>query len=326
MRYFLGADLGSTKTHMTIADEDGRIIGFARSGAGNYQVVGFDGMLHSIKDGLTQVLASSRLSPIDIQGAGFGIAGFDWPSEETQMAGVISQLGMTCPIKMVNDAILALYAGAEASKGVALVSGTGCNCRGWDPNTQKEGRVTGFGTRMGEFAGASELVWKAMQLVAQEWTKRGPTTHLSAAFIKHAGATDLADLLEGYTKGYYQIDASAALLVFEVAELGDAVALELIRWAGTELGEMAKAVIRQLVFESQVFDVVLAGSMFGGGPLLIDPMWETIHQFAPDARMVHLQVPPVVGAVILGMAQGGIEVTDAIRQNLIASMSHVKVI
>ena len=321
MTYFLGGDVGSTKTHIAIADAAGQIIGFSQVGAGNYQVVGYDGMLAALQQGLKEALAQARLPVTAVTGAGFGIAGYDWPSDAPDMARIIDQLGLTCPYGMVNDAVPALFAAAEDGWGLCLISGTGCNCYGWDKTHQRQGRVTGYGYHMGEFAGASELVWRAMQLVAYEWTQRGPATALSPALVEYAGAADLPDLLEKYTKGGGAgIDAQAAPLIFEIARQGDPAAIDLIRWAGEELGEMAKAVIRQLEFADLAFDVVLAGSMFQGGPLLIDPMWQTITALAPQARLVHLQVPPVVGTIIYGMEQGGLPPTPAIRQKLIATL------
>ena len=56
MRYFLGADLGGTKTHMVIADENGRAIGFGEGGPGNHQSVGFDGMFTALLSALEQAL------------------------------------------------------------------------------------------------------------------------------------------------------------------------------------------------------------------------------------------------------------------------------
>jgi len=71
------------------------------------------------------------------------------------------------------------------------------------------------------------------------------------------------------------------------------------------LGELANAVICQLDFAALEFDVILVGSMYDGGPLLIEAMRQTIHALAPRARLVRLTVPPVVGAVLLGMEQAG---------------------
>ncbi len=316
MRYFLGVDVGGTKTHLLIADEQGRVVGFGHSGPGNPQSVGYDGMYASLHHGLKQVLHSSRLTLADLSGAGFGIAGYDWPSVRPPMLEVLHKLGVTCPLEIVNDTIPGLVAGARDGWGVVVISGTGCNCRGWDRQHKREGRVTGYGFYLGEYAGSSELVARAMQLVGYEWTRRGPATALTQAFIKSAGARDLTDLLEGYTENHYQVGAEAAPLVFQVAAEGDVVARELIRWAGCELGEMVNSVIRQLDFHSLEFDVVLSGSMFEGGPMLIEPLRATVLNEAPGARFVRLDVPPVIGSVMIGMEQGGLKPDHAIRDHL----------
>ncbi len=324
MHYYLGADLGGTKTHMVIADETGRIIGFGESGSGNHQNVGYDGMLKTMQAGLAQAISMAGITIEQLSGAGFGIAGYDWPSEKPCMVETITKLGITCPFYMVNDAVPGLVAGARDGWGIGLVSGTGCNCRGWDRDHQREGRVTGYGVLMAEAAGSSELVNRAMQLVGQAWTKRIPPTALTEAFVAFTGSKDVVDMLESYTEGRRSIGAEAARLVFQVAESGDPTARELIRWAGTELGEMACAVIRQLEFEPLEFDVVLAGSMFEGGPMLTDPMKETILNLAPKARFVRLTVPPVIGAVLIGMQEGGLRPDPAIRQQLINSYASLR--
>ncbi len=320
-QYFVGGDLGWTKTHVLIADEHGRAIGFGESGPGNHENVGYDGLSQSVKAAINEALASAGISTAQVAGAGFGIGGFYWPFERESHLRALSVLGLSAPIDIVNDATLGLLAGSEESWGVAVVSGTGCNCRGWDKGRQREGRVTGYGVRMGEGAGATELMFRATQLVAYEWIKRGPATALTPALIEFAGAKNLDDLMEGLSVGRYDVDAPAAPLVFRVAGAGDKVALDLVHWAGVELGEMAKAVIRQLGFESLAFDVVLIGSMFRNGELLIRPMRETIFELAPRARLVRFEAPPVIGALLLGMEVANMNPTHQVRQALVASVS-----
>lgn len=320
MRYFLGVDIGGTKTHTVIADENGNVLGFGHSGPGNHQGVGYEGMLSVLQTGFAQALQTAGLDASQIAGAGFGIAGYDWPSEKLKMEQTVRRMGLACPLGLVNDCIPGLVAGASDGWGVVVVSGTGCNCRGWDASHKREGRVTGYGYHLGEHAGSSELVWKAMQRVAFEWTKRGPATALTPALVEYAGAKNLEDLIEGYTELRYQIGAPAARIIFDVAAGGDQVARDLIRWAGVELGEMANGVIRQLGFEKLEFDVVLSGGMFDGGPMLVDPMRKTINALAPRARLVRLTVPPVLGAVMIGMEQAGVKATSAIRARLEASI------
>jgi N-acetylglucosamine kinase-like BadF-type ATPase len=174
---------------------------------------------------------------------------------------------------------------------------------------------------MGEGAGGTELMHRCMQIVGYSWTKRLPRTALADAIIAHVGAKDLEDLMRGYTTYEYQVGAEAARIVFRVAEEGDEVACDLLRWAGNELGEMANAVIRQLEFENLAFDVVMTGSMFEGGAMLIEPMRETIHKLAAKARLVRLRMPPVIGAVMLGMEAGTMRVTPEIRNTMNQTIS-----
>lgn len=324
MHYFLGADLGSTKTHTLIVDETGRALGFGESGPANHESVGYEGMFRSMNSGMEQALHAAGLKKEEITGAGFGVAGYDWSSEIEANTAVIDRLGLNAPYKFVNDAVLGLLAGSEQGWGVVLVSGTGSNCRGWDREHKREGRVTGHGVLMGEGAGGSELMHRCMQIIGYSWTKRLPKTALADAIVAHVGAKDLEDLMRGYTTYEYHVGAEAARTVFRVAEDGDEAARDLIRWAGTELGELANAVIRQLEFENLAFDIVMTGSMFEGGPMLIEPMRQTIHKVASKARLVRLSVPPVFGAVILGMEANGLKVRPSIRKTMSDTISVVK--
>jgi len=324
MRTYLGADLGATKTHTVIVDETGCALGFGESGPGNHESVGYDGMFESMQNGMEQALRAAGLKKVDLVAAGFGVAGYDWPSETQVTASVIDRLGLNVPYRFVNDAVPGLIAGSEEGWGVVVVSGTGSNCRGWDREHKREGRVTGHGVLMGEGAGGSELMHRCMQLIGYSWSKRMPKTALADAIIAYVGAKDLEDLMRGYTTYEYQIGAEAAPLAFRVAEQGDEAARDLIHWAGCELGEMANAVIRQLDFENLDFDVVMTGSMFEGGPMLIDPMRETIHKLAPGARLVRLSAPPVIGAAILGMEAGGMNIPHKIRRNMKESVSALR--
>ena len=132
----------------------------------------------------------------------------------------------------------------------------------------------------------------------------------------------MAELLESITTEAMEVGASAAPLVFQVAAAGDPVAREIVRWAGCELGELACAVIRQLGFEDLAFDVVQIGGMFDSGPMLIEPMRQTIHALAPKARLVRPTAPPVIGAVVLGMERAGVAGTER-REALIRSARRV---
>jgi N-acetylglucosamine kinase-like BadF-type ATPase len=270
-------------------------------------------LIHSVGRAMEQ----AGITAGEVSGAGFGIGGFDWPSQLQANRDVISGLGLTCPVDIVNDATLGLVAGTSAGWGIALVGGTGCNCRGRSRDG-REGRVTGEGERFGEWGGAGGLVERALQAVSHEWSKRGPHTALSDALLLLTGAADLDQLIEGLDLGTYQIRADWAPAVFQIANAGDAVAREVVTWAGHELGELACAVIRQLEMQNEAFEIVQIGGLFGGGPLYSDAVHEIILKLAPKAAFVRLNVPPVVGGALLAAGRAGMH-PQAIRANLIGT-------
>jgi N-acetylglucosamine kinase-like BadF-type ATPase len=322
LHYYLGIDVGGTKTQALIADDTGMVIGRGKCGAGNHEIVGYDGLKAALATVTDQALAEAGILRDQVAGAGFGIAGYDWPSELAPTLEAIAVLGLSCPLKAVNDTVIGLVAGAEAGWGVAIVAGTGSNCWGRDSHG-REGRVTGNGGQFGEYGGAGEIVGKALHAVAYEVFKRGPETALTQAFVQACGARNAGDLIEGLVLGWYDLDAKLAPLVFQVARDGDSIARQVITWSGNELGETAVGVIHQLAIEQQDFEVVLVGSVWDGGSLIIEPARQAIWQVAPHARFNRLNVPPVVGAVLLGMESAGLEI-PILRPALLRNYQGVK--
>ena len=320
MRYILGVDIGNTKSHALLADENGRCVGLGQAGPGSWEAIGWDGARQVLHDIVEQVLTQGGLSREAVAGAGFGYAGYDWPEDRPGHVAMVESLGLVnARYALGNDTLVGLVAGAEKGWGVVVVAGTSNNCRGRD-RTGREGRVTGDGAALGEYGGALEIVTKAIQAVAAAWTRRGPPTALSDALVAQVNAADVADLLAGLVRDRYRLSPAVAPLVFAVAQGGDPVAQQIIVWAGQELGSLALGVIDQLDLAAETFDVVLSGSLYKGGEPLIEPMRQTIQAVAPGANLVRLNAPPVVGGVLLGMARAGLDPAGC-RRSLLQSAS-----
>jgi N-acetylglucosamine kinase-like BadF-type ATPase len=319
MPYFLGVDVGGTKTHALIANERGQALGFGETGPGNWERVGYDGLTEALREVTRQATDQAKILYSQITGAGFGIGGYDWPSQRQMHLDAIQPLKLKCPLEIVNDAELGILAGSSQCWGISIVSGTSCNCRGWSKDRKRKGRVVGGASYWsGEAAGGYDIVARAMRAITFQWARRGPSTALSQAFLKKTGAKNLDDLIEGVYLGRYGFDPSFVMLVFQIAEQGDPQALAVMRWAGEQLGQMAYGVIHQLKVEKKTFDVVMIGSIFDGHPLLVESLGVTIHQVAPNAQLIRLKVPPVVGGVLLGMEIAGLDPL-LIRKNLLSS-------
>jgi N-acetylglucosamine kinase-like BadF-type ATPase len=317
-RYVLGVDIGSSKTHAVVAREDGELMGAGEAGAGNHQVVGYGGMAATLRAASEQALAEAGLRAEQLAAAGLGVSGYDWPSQLPQMLAAVREAGIAAPAEVVNDAVLGLVAGAPEMWGLALVAGSGSNCRGRDRNG-REGRVAGEGVPFGEYGGAGELLFLSFQAVSRAWSWRGPATRLSEDFAAEVGARSVDDLIEGVSVGRYRLTNRAAPLVFAAAREGDAVARDLLAQLGRGLADMAAGVIRQLALERETFPVVLVGSLFKGGPLLTGPLDEAVRAVAPGAWLTRLAAPPVAGGALLALQRLGTVAPEA-RERLLRQL------
>ena len=63
------------------------------------------------RDAVTAALAMAGIAASQIAGAGFGVAGYDWPSEREATLQAVRPLGIEAPIEVVNDTLVGLLAG-----------------------------------------------------------------------------------------------------------------------------------------------------------------------------------------------------------------------
>ena len=315
MKYFLGVDVGSSKTHALIVNERGQCVGFGKAWGGNYQTVGYDGLFNALQDSFAAARETSGVDAAQIVGAGFGVAGYDFPSDREAHLREISKLGLSCPLDVVNDGWNGLYAGTTRGIGVNVTAGSSNNCRGRN-GAGKEGRIVGNGAPFGEFGGGTEIVSYGLQMVNYAWIKRIAQTKLTQIYLNAVDAKDETDLMEGLSNGQYHLFPYLAIQVLQAAREGDHAAQEVIRWAGEELGWLAVSVARQIDMENEQLEIVQSGSVFEAGELITDPMRAIVMRHCPQAKLIRLNCPPVVGAVILGMEQAGFD-GYAVRDELV---------
>jgi N-acetylglucosamine kinase-like BadF-type ATPase len=321
MKYFLGIDVGSSKTHALIADETGRCVGFGKAGGGNCQSVGYDGLTTVLQKSFEGAQETAAVEKEQVAGAGFGVAGYDFPTDRERHLQAIATLGLACPVEVVNDGVNGLISGTSHGIGVNVTAGSSNNCRGRGKNG-KEGRIVGNGPLFGEYGGAYEIVLRAMQCVNHAWIQRTPPTALTRVFLEATGATDEMDLMEGLSNHRYHLFPFIAVEVINAARAGDPAALEVMQWAGEELGWLAISVARQIDMEHEEIEVVQSGTVFEAGELLTRPMQALVTKHMPKARLVRLDGPPVVGPLMLGMQMAGID-PYPLRQKLIESAKEV---
>lgn len=321
MKYFLGIDVGSSKTHALIVDETGRSVGFGGTGGGNHQNAGYEWLTHVLQESFARAREMSGVDAADVTGAGFGVAGCDFPSDREPHLQAIASLGLSCPVQVVNDGVNGLLAGATRGIGVNVTAGSSVNCCGRGRNG-KEGRIVGNGAEFGEYGGGIEITAKALQMVNYAWIKRIPPTALTKIFLEATGAKNEMNLVEGFSKEQYHLFPFIAVQVIKAAQDGDAAAREIMRWAGQELGWLTVSVARQIEMEKDEVEIIQSGSVFEAGEVIMNPMREIVIKHLPKAKLIRLDGPPVVGAVILGMEQVGFD-GYAVRARMIQTAKEI---
>lgn len=299
--FFLGIDTGATKTHALLTDGRGQVLAFESRGCANpTELGGLKPLQGLLADMLQAVCAAAGISLNQIDGAGLGLAGFDWPSQEPRFMRMLAEIGLPAASRLVNDSALGIYAGTTDGWGVCLAAGTSFNCRALGPDG-RQGRAIGDGSRWGEGAGAEELVQRAANRVIDQWCQRGSQTRLTDVFMQHFDARETDDLVEGMLLRRYPIRAELAPKVIACAQAGDAVARQTVGWAARQLAYLARGAIHQAGLQDMACEVVLAGSFFNAGDILIQPLTAMIMDDAPLAVVKRLALPPVCGGILLGM-------------------------
>jgi N-acetylglucosamine kinase-like BadF-type ATPase len=315
MKYFLGIDVGSSKTHALIVDETGQCVGFGKAGGGNHQNVGYDGLKNVLTKSFHGALSTSGVDKAHLAGAGFGVAGYDFPSDRESHLQATAALELSCPSEVVNDGWNGLLAGATRGIGVNVTAGSSNNCRGRNKNG-KEGRIVGNGPTFGEYGGGIEIAARALQVVNHAWIKRIAPTRLTGILLDYTGAKDELELMEGFSNDYFHLAPFLATEVMRAAKEGDSAAHDIVEWAGEELGWLAVAVARQIEMQDEEVDIIQSGSVFDAGDIIVEPMRYIVSKHCPHAKLIRLDGPPVVGAVILGMEQAGFD-GYAVRSEII---------
>ena len=308
LMHVLGIDAGGTKTVCMLADAEGHVVAEARGAGANLQASGeldVEKVLHQV---IEEAIADRDIRPAAVC---LGIAGVDRPGEADAVHAIMRRIGFKSRTLIVNDALVALVAGAGESPGVVIVAGTGSIAYGRNGDGHAA-RAGGWGYLLGDEGGGFWIGRAALSAVVRAFDGRGPTTMLSEFVLAEMRLTSPTQLIQAvYEHGLHrQAIAGIASVVQRAASAGDAVSTAILSRAAGELVTAAASVVGRLGMRGEAFPTVLAGGIFRGIPLLATLAIEGMGEVAPRSETAALAVEPAVGAVTLALAatRGGVVV------------------
>lgn len=299
--HVLGIDAGGTKTVALLADIDGRIVGEGRAGGANLQTEGelqVEKVLHSV------IEKAIEGRPIFPEAVCLGIAGVDRDSDARVMRDIMRRLGFRANTLIVNDALIALVAGAGASPGVVVISGTGSIAYGVS-HRGLAARSGGWGPTLGDEGSGYWIGRRALEAVVRDADGRGPRTQLTPRVLEYFSLARPELLV---SEVYHQPDgrrsiAALAPVVDQARMDGDLVAADIMMDAADELARAAASVISRLDMRGERFPILLAGGMLKRSTWLVSELERRMAEVAPRSEVLPLTNEPVLGAVRLAIAE-----------------------
>lgn len=266
MALIVGVDAGGTKTIGVVADESGHVLKTARGAGANLHVHGELAVEKVLAGLLDDLCPDERPEALCL-----GMAGVDRPGEGALIKALLRRLGFRGNAIVVNDAVVAIAAGAHDRVGVVVIAGTGSIAYGVD-RRGRSARAGGLGPMLADEGSAGWVGHRGLLAAVRAAEGRGEGTLLKDAIFSVLTASSLSDLpAMAYGGGLTRERlAELAPTVIALAQSGDRVAQGIIDEASTELASAARSVARQLDFEGTPYPLMFSGGLFKGLPVLVD--------------------------------------------------------
>jgi N-acetylglucosamine kinase-like BadF-type ATPase len=302
----LAIDGGNSKTDVALVSEAGSLLAHVRGPGSSPHNLGVEGSAILLDDLVSEAARVAGLSRArDCAGhAGVYLAGVDIPVETELIRAAIDAKRWAPSLVVENDTMALLRAGTAEPNAVAVVCGAGINCAGV-ASDGRQVRFPSLGRISGDWGGGGELGQEALWWAARAEDGRAGPTVFQRLIPQHFARADLMAVIEDLHFG--RLDESALgdlapMVLTAASQLGDEVAVSIVRHLADEVVILAVTALRRLHLLDHPSAVVLGGGVLTStDPLLHDLIRDGLRAAAPEAVIRLTRVPPVVGAALLGM-------------------------
>jgi glucosamine kinase len=297
MSFFLALDAGGTKTDYVLADET-RELARVRTGTIKRMRVDAATASQNLESALAQLSAQTGISMASITRTCIGTAGEtvplvrDWlqASFRARVGGALLILG---------DVEIALEAAFPGRAGVLAMAGTGSNVLG---RTNGGLLITagGWGPALADQGSGHRIGLESLRAIFLARDEQRQTLLLSA--VMEFWELSSVDGLVEYANSQPAPDFSKLTGgVVRCAELGDEIALAVLRQQGEELAYLVRLVIRRLRLASNEPEwtppIAFTGSILENVALVRDALIAAVQREFPCAQAPDKVVDPIEGAL-----------------------------
>lgn len=296
MTYFLGIDAGGTSTRAVLGNEHA-VLARAKSGSIKIMRVPAAQAEANLRALLDELTTASGVAMRDVATTCIGIAGNTVSSVNGWVWQTLGPL-LGGDLHVCGDVDIALDAAFPGEAGVLVIAGTGSNILG---RTSRGEHVTvgGWGPMLADLGSGHWIGHQAMRAALHAHDEQDMPIKLLNALAAQWKADTLEQLTEIAHRTLPPDFAALAPIVVEVAGQGDALALDILRRAGRDLGKDASIALRKLLaLEPEApRRVAFTGSVLENISLVRKTMTQTIKREQPGTRVVAEAVDATEGAL-----------------------------
>ncbi|WP_153914119.1 N-acetylglucosamine kinase [Shewanella sp. TC10] len=278
---FIGIDGGGSKCRATIFCPQRGVLGTGVAGRAN-PLHGLEQTFESILASTQLAITDAKLNAEDVQTlvAGLGLAGVNVP----RLFELVSQWQHPfAKMYLTTDLHAACIGAHEGNDGAVIITGTG-SC-GYAHVGSQSLLIGGHGFALGDKGSGAWLGQQAAEHVLLSLDGFAEHTGLTQPILDHFNVTDAMGIVENLAGQSSSTYAKLARIVLEQAELGDAVAVSIVKQGAEYISAMAR---KLFAIQPTRF------SMIGG---LAEPLSPWLDDDVA-ARVELAMSPPEIGAIL----------------------------
>lgn len=307
MKYLIGIDGGGTHSRLLAVDMSGNVLGFSHGKSTNVE----SNPLSTVKQNFFMLLRdfcdTFHQSLDDCAALCFGTAGIDTEATRRMIETMLNDTEITCPVIVVNDAVIALYASTRGNPGVMLISGTGSIGYGINKDL-KTWRVGGFGYLVGDEASAYWVAREGIAAALKAYDHSGPDTCMVNDFCKYLHLSEFDEIIDFV---YQKNKSDLAKLSYVVAGAhakGDAVAARIMKEALEHLFLIIETIVCELDMANEPYPLLLGGGFLPNNKWLRKALQERVAAAYPLLQIGPLQTKAEWGAIFMAANILGIKI------------------
>ncbi|MDR3773367.1 MAG: BadF/BadG/BcrA/BcrD ATPase family protein [Terracidiphilus sp.] len=290
----LGIDGGGTRTRASIMQDD-KVLAHGEGGSIKRLRVGAEVAEANLREVLKEVFGQAGVK--GAHAACCGVASATMPGVTEWITAVFNDFGVERS-EVVGDQVIALDAAFKGGPGILQIAGTGSNTIGRAPDGSQES-AGGWSSHLGDEGSGYWIGLHSVRRALKAYDREQPTQILKKVG-EFWGTPDLQELVNVGDGTPGPDFAALTPIINELAETGDAVALDVLQQASKDLVEFVLLVREKLLRKHAIkgeVPVAWTGGVIEKMRLVREPFFAGLRAVAPEIPIGDHSIVSLEGAL-----------------------------